>query len=198
MITASVMKDLNPLYSVSLQQNTLDPSFRTIHYVCWSRFFCSTNFVPMFLFQFFPVFFRVLSVVQSAETCGQCKSVVVGKTAKRESQNGCYKKTQHEKYLLCFFFLVTLVLRFALLPFCWRSVGVTLEDLYLKRLNWFLFLILVEGLIIILIGCSCMIFLSPSLNVIRMFIPTVSFLLQLDSLVLYLQNFFFFVFGSEC
>ena len=54
--------------------------------------------------------------------------------------------------------------------------------IYLNWLNWFHFLILKEGLLIILI--DCMIFLSPFLDVTRMSMSTVSFLAQLDSGIL--------------
>ena len=49
-------------------------------------------------------------------------------------------------------------------------------------LKWFHFLILEEGLLIILI--DCMIFLSPFLDVTRMSMSTVSFLTHLDSGIL--------------
>ena len=55
-------------------------------------------------------------------------------------------------------------------------------------LNWFHFLFLKGGLIIILI--DCMIFLSPFLNVTRMSMSTVSFLAQLDSGILCWWNAF--------
>ena len=45
------------------------------------------------------------------------------------------------------------------------------------------------GLLIILI--DCIIFLSPFLQVTRMFVLTVSFLAQTDSGILYLKNAFF-------
>ena len=53
-------------------------------------------------------------------------------------------------------------------------------------LNWFHFLFLEGGLIVILI--DCMIFLAPILDVTRMSVSAVSFLAQLDSGILYLQN----------
>ena len=53
-----------------------------------------------------------------------------------------------------------------------------LVDVHLNWPNWFLFLILVVGLLIILI--DCMIFLSPFLDVTRMSMSIVSFLAQLD------------------
>ena len=46
-------------------------------------------------------------------------------------------------------------------------------------LNWFLFLFLESGLLVVLIDCY--IFLSPFLDVTRMSISTVSFIAQLDS-----------------
>ena len=54
--------------------------------------------------------------------------------------------------------------------------------------NWFHFLILEGGLLVILI--DCMIFLSPFLDVINMSMSTVSFLAQLYSRILCLQNAF--------
>ena len=59
------------------------------------------------------------------------------------------------------------------------SVGITLVDVYQTWLNWFHFLILVGGLLVILI--NCMIFLSPFLDVASMSLSTVFFLAQLDS-----------------
>ena len=50
---------------------------------------------------------------------------------------------------------------------------------HLDWLNWFHFLIPEVGLVVILKGC--MIFLSPFLVVTRMSMPTVSFLVRLDS-----------------
>ena len=67
------------------------------------------------------------------------------------------------------------------LPF---SIGITLVDVLQNWLNWFHFLFLEGGLLVILI--DCMIFLSPFLNVTRMSMSTVSFLAQLDSGILYL------------
>ena len=55
-------------------------------------------------------------------------------------------------------------------------------DVHLNWLNWFLFLILEGDLLVILI--DCMIFLSPFLDVTRMSMSTVSFLVQLDSGIL--------------
>ena len=52
----------------------------------------------------------------------------------------------------------------------------------LNWLNWFLFLIVEGDLLVILI--DCMIFLSPFLDVTRMSMSTVSFLVQLDSGIL--------------
>ena len=59
------------------------------------------------------------------------------------------------------------------------SIGITLVDDYL---NWFHFLIIEGALLVILI--DCMIFLSSFLDVTRMFMLTVSFLSQLNSLIL--------------
>ena len=50
---------------------------------------------------------------------------------------------------------------------------------YLNWLNWFHFVIFVEGPLVIVIGC--MIFMLPFLDVIRMSTSTVSFLTQLPS-----------------
>ena len=55
-----------------------------------------------------------------------------------------------------------------------------------NRLNWFHFLFLEGGLLIILI--DYMIFQSPLLDVTRMSMSTVSFLAQLDSRILCLKN----------
>ena len=57
---------------------------------------------------------------------------------------------------------------------------------YLTKNYWFHFPILVVGLLIILI--DCMIFLVPFVNVIRMSMSLVSFLIQLDLRNLSLQN----------
>ena len=59
------------------------------------------------------------------------------------------------------------------------SIGITLVDAHLNWLNWFHFLIVKGGLLIILV--DCMIFLSPFLDTTRMSMPTVSFLVQPDS-----------------
>ena len=56
------------------------------------------------------------------------------------------------------------------------SIGITLVDAHLNWLNWFHFLILKGGLLIILV--DCMIFLSPFLDTTRMSMSTVSFLVQ--------------------
>ena len=58
------------------------------------------------------------------------------------------------------------------------------SSFHLNWLNWFHFLILEGGLLIILI--DCMIFLSPFLDVARISMSTVSFLAQLGSGILYL------------
>ena len=54
------------------------------------------------------------------------------------------------------------------------SLGITLVDVHLNWLNWFLILILEGGLLIILI--DCMISLSPFLDVTRMPMLIISFL----------------------
>ena len=61
-------------------------------------------------------------------------------------------------------------------------LGVTLVDVLQYWLNWFYFLFLEGGLVVILI--DCMIFLSPFLDVARMSMSTVSFFAQLDSGIL--------------
>ena len=67
-------------------------------------------------------------------------------------------------------------------------IGITLIDVLQNWLKWFHFLFLEGGLLVFLI--DCIIFLSPFLDVIRMFMSTVSFLAQLDSGILCLQNAF--------
>ena len=62
------------------------------------------------------------------------------------------------------------------------SIGATLVDIYLNRLNWFHILCLEGGLLVIQI--DCMTFLSPFLDVTRVYISTVSFFAQLDSEIL--------------
>ena len=64
------------------------------------------------------------------------------------------------------------------------SVGITLVDVHLNWLNWFHFLILERGLLVVLI--DSMIFLSPFLDVTKMSMSTVSFIAQLDSGTLWL------------
>ena len=54
--------------------------------------------------------------------------------------------------------------------FC--STGITLEDVLLNCLDWFPFLILVGGLLVIL--TDCIIFLLPFLDVIRLSMSIVS------------------------
>ena len=68
------------------------------------------------------------------------------------------------------------------------SVGIILEDAHLNWPNWFRFLIQVSGLFTILI--RCMIFLSPILDVIRMFMSIVFLHAQLGYRILCLQNVF--------
>ena len=69
------------------------------------------------------------------------------------------------------------------------SIGITLVDVLQNRLNWFYFLFLEGGLLVILI--DCMIFLSPFLDVTSMSMSTVSFLVQLDRRILWLYSAFF-------
>ena len=54
------------------------------------------------------------------------------------------------------------------------AIGITLVDVLQNLLNWFRFLFLEGGLLVILI--DCMFFLSPFLDVTRMSMSTVSFL----------------------
>ena len=60
--------------------------------------------------------------------------------------------------------------------------GYYFVNVHLNWLNWFHFLILQGGLLVILI--DCMIFLSPFLDVTRMSMSAVSFLAQVDSGIL--------------
>ena len=68
------------------------------------------------------------------------------------------------------------------------SIGITLVDFLQNWLNWFYFGFLEGGLLIILI--DCMIFLSLFLYVTSMSMSTVSFLTQVDSWILCLQEYF--------
>ena len=70
-------------------------------------------------------------------------------------------------------------------------MGFTLVDVYLNWLNWFHFLILKGGLLVILI--DCIILLLPFLDVTRRPMLTVSFLVQLDSRTLAVFNCRFFL-----
>ena len=58
-------------------------------------------------------------------------------------------------------------------------IGIISVDVHLNWLNWFHFVILEGGLLVILI--DFMIFLSPFLDATRMSMSIVSFLTQLDS-----------------
>ena len=69
-----------------------------------------------------------------------------------------------------------------MLPAYAFSIGIILVDAHLNWLNWFHFLILEGGLLVILI--HCMIFLSPFLGVTRMSMSIVSFLPQRGSGIL--------------
>ena len=76
-----------------------------------------------------------------------------------------------------------------LLPHCQNVASLSLIyryyfDVHLNWLNWFHFLILEGGLLVILI--DCIIFLSPLLDVTRMSMLTVSFLAQLNSGIIWL------------
>ena len=62
------------------------------------------------------------------------------------------------------------------------SIGITLVNVLQKWHNWFHFLFIEVGLLVILV--DCMIFLSPFLDVTRMPMSTVSFLAQLNSGIL--------------
>ena len=68
------------------------------------------------------------------------------------------------------------------------SIGITLVDVLLNWLNWFHLLFLEGGLLVIMI--DCLIFLSPSLDVTRISLSTVSSLTQLNSGILCLYNAF--------
>ena len=68
------------------------------------------------------------------------------------------------------------------------STGIILVYVHLNWLNCFHLLFLERGLLVILI--DCMIFLSPFVDVTRMSMSTVSFLAQLDSGIICLQNAF--------
>ena len=59
------------------------------------------------------------------------------------------------------------------------TIGITFVDVHRNWFNWFHFLVLKEGLLVILIDCR--IFLSPFADVTRMPMSKVSFLAQLDS-----------------
>ena len=68
-----------------------------------------------------------------------------------------------------------------------------LEDVHPSWVHYLVFLIFVENLHFILMGC--MILLLPSPDVKRMSIWTVSFLVKLDSWIFCLQNDFYLVFS---
>ena len=63
-------------------------------------------------------------------------------------------------------------------------IAITSIDVLQNWLNWFHFLFLEVGLLVILIDCT--ILRSPFLDVTRMSMSAVSFLAQLDSGILYL------------
>ena len=73
--------------------------------------------------------------------------------------------------------------------------SITLVDGHLNWMNWCRFQILLGGPLVILPGCT--IYLSPFLGFMRISMTTVSFLAQLDLVILCLQNVFFqiFIFG---
>ena len=62
------------------------------------------------------------------------------------------------------------------------SMDITLVDGLQNWLNWFHFIFLERGLLVILI--DSMIFLSPFLDITRMSMPTVSYLARLNSGIL--------------
>ena len=68
------------------------------------------------------------------------------------------------------------------------SISITFVYVLQNWLNWFHFPFFKGGLLITLL--DCMIFLSPLLDVTRMFMSTVSFLAQLYSGIFCLQNAF--------
>ena len=78
----------------------------------------------------------------------------------------------------------------ALLLLLWSIciISITFEVAHRNWLNWLLSLILLEGLLVVQIGC--MIFLSPYLYPKNISVLTVSFLEQLDFSILSLQNVF--------
>ena len=67
-------------------------------------------------------------------------------------------------------------------------MGITLVDALQNWLNWFHFLFLGGGLLVIMV--DWMIFLSPFLDVTRMPMSTIFFLAQLGSGILCLENAF--------
>ena len=68
------------------------------------------------------------------------------------------------------------------------SLGITLVDVHPNYLNWFDFIFVMGGLLIILI--DCMNVLSPFLDVTRMSMSIVSFFAQLDYGILCVWNAF--------
>ena len=65
-------------------------------------------------------------------------------------------------------------------------IRITLEDAYLNSPNWFLSIILIDSALVILIRCI----LTISLDVIKVYMSTVPFLLQPDSGILYPKDIF--------
>ena len=85
-------------------------------------------------------------------------------------------------YCLFLHCLLLLLLQFL----CYLFIRtITLVNVYLNWLNWFHFLILEGGLLVILI--DCMIFLSPLLDVTRMYMSRISLFAQADYGFLCLQ-----------
>ena len=96
------------------------------------------------------------------------------------------------KYMSRTFYCLFLhcLLLLLLLFLCYLFIRtITLVNVYLNWLNWFHFLILEGGLLVFLIDCT--IFLSPLLDVTRMYMSRIYFFAQVDYGFLWLQNAFF-------
>ena len=98
----------------------------------------------------------------------------------------CYINYKSGYVGLSFFHLMPLLNAWLIvkIPAWVFSIGITFVDADLNWLNWFHFLILEGGLLVILI--NCMILLSPFLDFARMTMWTVSFLAQLVSGILWI------------
>ena len=90
----------------------------------------------------------------------------------------CYKNKYTGLLVLHLLLLLNPWLIVKMWPVYIFSIGTTLVDVVQNWLNWFHFLFLEGGLLIVLI--YCIIFLSQFLDVTKMSMPTVSFLAQLD------------------